>query len=145
MNDINTLVSPPRGEGQSGRSGTVPITVAYGDGIGPEIMEASLRVLMAGGADIAPETITIGEQLYLSGNTAGIDPGAWESLRRTRVFYKAPITTPQGGGYKSLNVTVRKSLGLYANIRPCRSYAPFVSTRHPGMDLVIVRENEEDL
>jgi isocitrate dehydrogenase len=145
MNDINTLVSPPRAEGQSGRSGTVPITVAYGDGIGPEIMEASLRVLMAGGADIAPETITIGEQLYLSGNTAGIDPGAWESLRRTRVFYKAPITTPQGGGYKSLNVTVRKSLGLYANIRPCRSYAPFVSTRHPGMDLVIVRENEEDL
>ena len=145
MNDINTLVSPPRAEGQSGRSGTVPITVAYGDGIGPEIMEASLRVLMAGGADIAPETITIGEQLYLSGNTAGIDPGAWESLRRTRVFYKAPITTPQGGGYKSLNVTVRKSLGLYANIRPCRSYAPYVATRHPGMDLVIVRENEEDL
>jgi isocitrate dehydrogenase len=58
---------------------------------------------------------------------------------------KAPITTPQGGGYKSLNVTVRKTLGLYANVRPCVSYAPFVRTKHPAMDLVIVRENEEDL
>jgi isocitrate dehydrogenase len=61
------------------------------------------------------------------------------------VFYKAPITTPQGGGYKSLNVTIRKTLGLYANVRPCVSYAPFVETHHPKMDLVIVRENEEDL
>lgn len=145
MNDISTLVSPPRAPARRSGSGTVPVTVAYGDGIGPEIMQASLRVLMAAGADIAPETISIGEQVYLAGNTAGIGPEAWDSLRRTRVFYKAPITTPQGGGYKSLNVTVRKSLGLYANIRPCRSYAPFVATRHPGMDLVIVRENEEDL
>ncbi len=61
------------------------------------------------------------------------------------MFLKAPITTPQGGGFKSLNVTVRKSLGLYANVRPCPSYAPFVRTKHAGMDLVIVRENEEDL
>src|SRR5205085_2000627 len=74
-----------------------------------------------------------------------IEPGAWESLRRTRVFLKAPITTPQGGGFKSLNVTTRKMLGLYANVRPCVSYYPFVHTRHPGMDVVIVRENEEDL
>jgi isocitrate dehydrogenase len=61
------------------------------------------------------------------------------------VFLKAPITTPQGGGYKSLNVTVRKVLGLYANVRPCVSYHPFVETKHPVMDVVIVRENEEDL
>jgi isocitrate dehydrogenase len=123
----------------------VPVTVAYGDGIGPEIMKASLKVLQAAGARLALETIEIGEQVYLSGHTAGITSDAWQSLRRTRVFYKAPITTPQGGGYKSLNVTVRKTLGLFANVRPCVAYAPFVSTRHPGMDVVVVRENEEDL
>ena len=123
----------------------VPVTVAFGDGIGPEIMRASLRVLLAAGADIAVEPISIGEQVYLDGNSAGIDPQAWDSLRRTKVFYKAPITTPQGGGYKSLNVTVRKSLGLFANVRPCTAYAPFVATKHPGMDVVVIRENEEDL
>jgi isocitrate dehydrogenase len=123
----------------------VPITVAYGDGIGPEIMTATLQVLEAAGAQIAPETIEIGEKVYLSGQTNGIQPSSWESLRRTKVFLKAPITTPQGGGYKSLNVSMRKALGLYANIRPCISYAPFVKTKHPIMDLVIVRENEEDL
>jgi isocitrate dehydrogenase len=122
-----------------------PITVAYGDGIGPEIMAATLFILEAAGARLDIETIDIGEKVYLSGNTAGIASEAWESLRRTRVFLKAPITTPQGGGYKSLNVTVRKTLGLYANVRPCVSYAPFVRTKHPLMDLVIVRENEEDL
>ncbi|MBX5479978.1 MAG: NADP-dependent isocitrate dehydrogenase [Pyrinomonas methylaliphatogenes] len=122
-----------------------PITVAYGDGIGPEIMEATLRILEAAGAQLEIETIEIGEKVYLRGNTAGIDKSAWDSLRRTKVFLKAPITTPQGGGYKSLNVTVRKALGLYANVRPCVSYHPFVETKFPGMDVVIVRENEEDL
>jgi isocitrate dehydrogenase len=122
-----------------------PITVAYGDGIGPEIMQATLRVLEAAGAQIAPEVIEIGEKVYLAGNSSGIGSSAWESLRRTRVFLKAPITTPQGSGYKSLNVSTRKALGLYANVRPCMAYAPFVPTRHPAMDVVIVRENEEDL
>src|SRR5438874_10426962 len=123
----------------------VPITVAHGDGIGPEIMNATLRILEAAGAPLEIETIEIGEKVYLRGNTAGIEPSAWDSLRRTKVFLKAPITTPQGGGYKSLNVTVRKTLGLYANVRPCVSYHPFVDTKHPIMDVVIVRENEEDL
>ena len=123
----------------------IPITVAHGDGIGPEIMQATLNVLQAGGAQLAIETIEIGEKVYLSGNSAGIAPSAWESLRRTKVFLKAPITTPQGGGFKSLNVTTRKMLGLFANVRPCVAYAPFVSTKHPCMDVVIVRENEEDL
>ena len=122
-----------------------PITVAHGDGIGPEIMEATLRVLEAGGAQLDIERIEIGEKVYLAGNPAGIEPGAFDSLRRTKVFLKAPITTPQGGGYKSLNVTVRKTFGLYANVRPCVAYAPFVATKHPGMDVVIVRENEEDV
>lgn len=123
----------------------VPITVAHGDGIGPEIMAATLRILEAAGARLAVETIDIGEKVYLQGHSSGIEPGAWESLRRTRVFLKAPITTPQGGGFKSLNVTTRKALGLYANVRPCVAYHPFVATRHPGMDVVIIRENEEDL
>src|SRR2546426_8138299 len=124
---------------------TVPITVAYGDGIGPEIMEATLHILKEAGAKLAIERIEIGEKVYLSGNTSGIDRSAWDSLRSTKVFLKAPITTPQGGGFKSLNVTVRKTLGLYANVRPCVSYHPFIETKHPGMDVVIVRENEEDL
>ena len=122
-----------------------PITVARGDGIGPEIMAATLHILKGAGARLAIEEIEIGEKVFLSGNTAGIAPSAWESLRRTKVFLKAPITTPQGGGFKSLNVTARKTLGLYANVRPCVSYHPFVATKHPVMDVVIVRENEEDL
>ncbi len=123
----------------------VPITVAHGDGIGPEIMAATLHILKAAGANLEIETIDIGEKVYLAGNSSGIEPSSWDSLRRTKVFLKAPITTPQGGGYKSLNVTVRKTLGLYANVRPCVSYHPFVETKHPNMDVVIVRENEEDL
>lgn len=122
----------------------VPITVAKGDGIGPEIMDATLHILKEAGARIEIEEIEIGEKIYLKGNTAGIEPESWESLRRTKVFLKAPITTPQGGGFKSLNVTVRKTLGMYANIRPCVSYHPFIQTKHPVMDVVIVRENEED-
>src|SRR6186997_3594448 len=123
----------------------IPITVANGDGIGPEIMAATLRILEAAEAPLEIETIDIGEKVYLAGNSAGIAPESWESLRRTKVFLKAPITTPQGGGYSSLNVAVRKTLGLYANVRPCVSYHPFVETKHPIMDVVIVRENEEDL
>lgn len=121
------------------------ITVARGDGIGPEIMDATLSILQAAGARIKPEFIDIGQAQYLAGHSTGIAPEAWESLRRTKVFLKGPITTPQGNGYKSLNVTIRKTLGLYANVRPCVSYAPFVVTQHPNIDLVIVRENEEDL
>ena len=129
----------------AGLPSPTPITVAYGDGVGPEIMDAALSILQEAGARLAPEVIEIGESVYLRGNSAGIEASAWESLRRTQVFLKAPITTPQGGGFKSLNVTVRKTLGLYANVRPCVSLHPFVATKHPIMDVVIVRENEEDV
>jgi isocitrate dehydrogenase len=122
-----------------------PITVAHGDGIGPEIMAATLHILEEAGAQLDIETIEIGEKVYLSGNSAGISQESLESLLRTKIFLKAPITTPQGGGFKSLNVTTRKMLGLYANVRPCVAYHPFVETKHKGMDVVIVRENEEDL
>jgi isocitrate dehydrogenase len=125
--------------------GKTPITIARGDGIGPEIMDAALKILEAAGAQLDIEEIEIGEKLYEQGFMSGIKPEAWDSLRRTKIFFKAPITTPQGKGVKSLNVTIRKTLGLYANIRPCLSYMPYVQSKHPEMDVVIVRENEEDL
>jgi isocitrate dehydrogenase len=121
-----------------------PISVAYGDGIGPEIMKATLEILEAAGAQLDIEKIDIGAQVYEQGHSSGIASEAWDSLRRTKVFLKSPITTPQGGEYKSLNVTVRKTLGLFANVRPCVSYHPVVENLHPTMDVVIVRENEED-
>jgi isocitrate dehydrogenase len=121
------------------------ITVAKGDGIGPEIMDATLEIILAAGAAIEIEEIEVGEKVYLAGNSNGIASESWETIRRNKIFLKAPITTPQGGGYKSLNVTTRKFLGLYSNVRPCKSLHPFVSTKHPVMDIVIVRENEEDL
>ncbi|MDF2157124.1 NADP-dependent isocitrate dehydrogenase [Algoriphagus sp. CAU 1675] len=121
------------------------ITVAYGDGIGPEIMQATLNILEAAGAQLEYDVIEIGEQVYLKGISSGMDPKAFDSLRETKVFLKSPITTPQGGGFKSLNVTTRKSFGLYANVRPCKAYSPFIKTHFPKTDLVIIRENEEDL
>jgi len=121
------------------------ITVAQGDGIGPEIMDATLKVLHEAKANIKLETIQVGSKMYEQGFTSGLAPEAWDSIHRTKTLLKAPITTPQGGGYKSLNVTLRKSLGLFANVRPSISYAPYVHTHHPEMDMVVVRENEEDL
>ena len=121
------------------------ITVAKGDGIGPEIMDATLEIILAAGATLEIDEIEVGEQVYLAGNTSGISAESWDTIRKNKIFLKAPITTPQGGGYKSLNVTTRKYLGLYSNVRPCKSLHPFVRTMHPIMDIVIVRENEEDL
>jgi isocitrate dehydrogenase len=123
----------------------IPVTVAYGDGIGPEIMNSVLRILDAADAPLRYETIELGEKMYLQGHTSGINPKAWETIRRNGVLLKGPITTPQGGGYKSLNVTIRKAFNLFANVRPCKSYAPYVASPHPKMNLVIIRENEEDL
>jgi isocitrate dehydrogenase len=121
------------------------ITIAKGDGIGPEIMEATLKIINAAGAQLEYDEIQVGEKVYLSGNTSGIAKESWDTIIKNKVFLKAPITTPQGGGYKSLNVTTRKFLGLYSNVRPCMSLHPFVATKHPNMDIVIIRENEEDL
>lgn len=113
------------------------VAIALGDGIGPEIMQAVLRVLEASGAPLSYQTVAIGPQ--------GIDEKTWEILRLSKSFLKSPITTPQGSGFKSLNVTIRTTLGLFANVRPCIAYAPFIPTKHPQMDVIIVRENEEDL
>lgn len=122
-----------------------PIVVAPGDGIGPEIMAATLAILEAGGASLDLKPIVLGEALYRQGFSAGIAPDAWNHIRDRKVILKGPITTPQGGGVKSLNVTLRKTLGLYANVRPCIAYDPYIPVRHPHLDIVIVRENEEDL
>lgn len=123
----------------------IPITIARGDGIGPEIMAATLHILQEAGAPLEIHEVEIGEKVYLSGQSTGIDPSTWDIIRQSKAFLKAPITTPQGGGFKSLNVTIRTTLGLYANVRPCISYYPFVETKHPNMNVVIIRENEEDV
>ena len=122
-----------------------PITVAYGDGIGPEIMTATLHILREASAAIEVQEVDIGEKVYLKGESTGIESATWDKIRHSKAFLKAPITTPQGGGFKSLNVTIRTTLGLYANVRPCVSYSPFVETKHPKMNVVIIRENEEDI
>jgi len=121
------------------------ITVAYGDGIGPEIMEVVLNVLEKSGWNFQKDIIELGEKVYKKGHLSGVRDEDWELIRKNKVFLKAPITTPQGGGFKSLNVKIRKSLGLFANVRPVRSLHPFIETKFPAMDVVVVRENEEDL
>jgi len=120
------------------------ISIAQGDGIGPEIMNATISVLEAAGAPLAYHEVKLGKTVYEQGVSSGIDPSAWDSILQTGILLKAPITTPQGGGVKSLNVTLRKTLGLFANVRPTQSFSPYVPTHFPNIDLVIVRENEED-
>jgi isocitrate dehydrogenase len=121
------------------------ITVAYGDGIGPEIMESTIHILKEAKAAITIDTAEIGERAHNHGFKSGVPDQCWDIIRKNKILLKAPITTPQGGGYKSVNVTLRRALGLYANIRPCVSYAPYVTTKHPKLDIVVVRENEEGL
>ena len=108
-------------------------------------MDSTLEILREAKADVKFNIIEVGKKIYEKGFNSGLMPSAWEDLASTRVLLKAPITTPQGGGYKSLNVTMRKRLGLFANVRPVASFHPFIATKCPGMDVVIVRENEEDL
>jgi isocitrate dehydrogenase len=121
------------------------IVVAPGDGIGPEITEAVLSIMRAAKAPLEYDFIDVGEAAYRRGATSGVPQEAWDLIRASKVLLKAPITTPQGKGFKSVNVTLRTTLNLFANIRPCKAYSPSVDSHHPGMNLVIVRENEEDL
>ncbi|QLK50941.1 isocitrate dehydrogenase [Ehrlichia ruminantium] len=123
---------------------SIPVTVAYGDGIGPEIMEAVLLILSEAKSGLVIETIELGHNLYKKEWSCGIAPSSWDSIHRTKVLLKSPTMTPQGQGHKSLNVTLRKKLGLYANIRPCISYHPVIKTKYPNLNVVIIRENEED-
>lgn len=121
------------------------VTVARGNGIGPEIMDVTLMLLEKVGAKLEYDFVDVGEDVFKRGIMNGIEPRAWESIRKSRLFLKAPITTPQGGGYRSVNVTMRKAFGQFANVRPVRTYDGFVPSKHKGVDMVIVRENEESL
>jgi len=123
----------------------VPIVVAYGDGIGPEIMTAVLKIVKAANAAIAPEVIEIGEKVYLEGKSSGIKEEDLALIKKIGVFLKAPITSPKRDSYKSLSFTMRKTLGLQTNICTYRSLSPYVPTHYPDTDLVIVREIGEDV
>jgi len=120
------------------------VAVAAGDGIGPEITAAVLGVLAEADPALSFQQVTVGLKAYESGATAGFGPEALDAVAAHGVILKGPVTTPSGGGYKSVNVSFRKLLGLYANVRPSISYHPFVPAMHPQMDVVVVRENEED-
>ncbi len=119
------------------------VTLIPGDGIGPELAEATTRVLDATGIDFEWETVEAGEATIAQYGTP-LPDHVLESVRRNRIALKGPITTPVGGGFRSVNVTLRQALDLYANLRPARSMAG-LDTRYEDVDLVIVRENTEDL
>jgi len=119
------------------------VTLIPGDGIGPELAEATRRVLDASGAGFEWEVVDAGEAVIDRYGTP-LPEHVLESIRRNRVAIKGPITTPVGEGFRSVNVTLRQALGLYANVRPARSMKG-LETRYEDVDLVIVRENTEDL
>ncbi|MCI9583155.1 MAG: isocitrate/isopropylmalate dehydrogenase family protein [Clostridium sp.] len=119
------------------------ITVFRGDGIGPELAESALRILKAAHAPLTYEIFDVGEGEWKR-NGALIPDAAFASFEKTRVLLKAPITTPVGGGFRSLNVTLRGKYDLYANIRPVKS-STAVKTPFHDVDIVIFRENTEGL
>lgn len=121
------------------------ITLIPGDGIGPEVADAAVRVLSATGVDIAWERVELSESVILDSRQS-VPPQVLESIRRTKVGLKGPVTTPVGEGFQSVNVALRKKLDLYANVRPVRSI-PGLKTRFQDvrLDMVIFRENTEDL
>jgi isocitrate dehydrogenase (NAD+) len=122
---------------------TYRITLIPGDGIGPELADAAVTVLEATGIAFEWEHVDAGEAM-LERHGTPLPAEVLESIRRNRVALKGPITTPVGGGFRSVNVTLRQALDLYANLRPARSI-PGLESRYEGVDLVIVRENTEDL
>ena len=119
------------------------VTLIPGDGIGPELAEATCRVLDASGVAFEWEPVVAGEAAIEQYGTP-LPEHVLESVRRNRVALKGPITTPVGGGFRSVNVSLRQALDLYANLRPARSMKG-LDTRYEDVDLVIVRENTEDL
>ena len=119
------------------------ITLIPGDGVGPQIVEAARRVIDASGVAINWEVVEAGEAVIEQHGTP-LPQHVLDSIKKNRVALKGPLTTPVGKGFRSVNVTLRQELNLYANVRPARNL-PGVETRYSGVDLVIVRENTEDL
>ena len=123
---------------------TNKITVAYGDGIGPEIMSSVLKILSYVNTGLEVETVEIGNKVQKKDIPSCIKDDVWDVIKRNKVFLKAPFTTPLEKKYRSLNITVRRRLALFSNVRPSLSYYPFVG-KFKNMNVVIIRENEEDL
>lgn len=121
----------------------VNVTLVTGDGVGPEIAEATRRCVDATGAGINWETAEAGSDVMERQGTP-LPEATVESIRKNGVALKAPITTPVGKGFRSINVHLRQTLDLYACLRPCKSYKG-VRSRYSDIDLVVVRENTEDL
>ena len=119
------------------------VTLIPGDGIGPEVMGAAVRILEASGVKFEWEPVQAGADAYEKYKEY-IPKELTESIERTRVALKGPITTPVGGGFASINVQLRKKFDLYANFRPIQNL-PHIPTRYPNVDLIIVRENTESL
>jgi isocitrate dehydrogenase (NAD+) len=119
------------------------ITLIPGDGIGPEIIAATVRIIEATGVEIKWETHIIGAQALEKFGTT-LPESALDSIRHNKIALKGPLTTPIGKGFTSVNVGLRKTLDLYANVRPIRAL-PNIPCKYPNLDLVIVRENTEDL
>jgi len=119
------------------------VTLIPGDGIGPEVTNAAVRVLEATGVKFEWESFSAGAEAYDKYHEY-IPKELIESIERTRVALKGPVTTPIGGGFASINVELRKMFELYANFRPIRNL-PHIPTRYPDVDLIIIRENTEGL
>src|SRR6267154_461897 len=119
------------------------VTLIPGDGIGPEVTRATVRILEATGVKFEWETFAVGAEAFEKSGEY-IPKDLIESIERTRVGLKGPVTTPVGGGFPSINVALRKKFELYANFRPIRNL-PHIPTRYPDVDLIIVRENTEGL
>ncbi len=119
------------------------ITLINGDGIGPEISDAVVKILKASGVEINWDIQTAGEDVIEKEGTP-LPDRVIASIKKNKVALKAPVTTPIGKGFRSVNVQLRKTLDLYANLRPCKNL-PNVKTRFDNVDIVVVRENTEDL
>jgi isocitrate dehydrogenase (NAD+) len=120
------------------------VTLIPGDGTGPELTEATRRVLEATGVEFAWDGRDAGAEVRAKYGGNPLPDEVLEAIRETGVALKGPITTPVGGGFRSVNVALRKSLDLFGQVRPCKTY-PGVRTRFDDVDLIIVRENTEDL
>lgn len=119
------------------------ITLINGDGIGPEISDAVVKIIEASGLKINWDIQTAGEDV-IEKEGVPLPDRVLESVKRNGIALKAPVTTPIGKGFRSVNVQLRKDLDLYANLRPCKNL-PNVKTRFDNVDIVVVRENTEDL
>lgn len=123
----------------------IPVTIAYGDGIGPDIINATLLVLKEAKALLHFDVVNIGSLQYEHGFISGIAPDAWKIIECNKIILKGPTSTPKDRRFQSASTTLRRKLDLFANVRHCRSYHPFIDSPKPETDIFIIKENEEGL